>query len=442
MTRHTTRHTSRHTTRHAALRTPRAFALLTVLSLLAAVPTGLPEAMSASGADITDEDVGGLGLAWENARAHNATLWCVRWSPDGSMIAATYFDNTTIVFDSQGGDILAELGPHAGPGAAWSGASGGTTRCDGGQDCGIDRPDHWPGRVCAFSPDGRYIATGGDNLKAIVYSTADWSVHRVLGGHLGSILAMDWSPDSRLLLTGTGTDKVDFHNLAENTLRVWDVENSTVVDTVTGYRDAILALRYSPNGSWVATASDDKTVKIIDTATWDVLYSMGGHVNGVLDVGWSPDGETLVSGSRDYKARTWYALNGTPKDRWEDANCVRSVDWHPDGVLVATSGVEEALCKIRNGTTGDVLLTLDEAGETRSVVMSSRWSPDGKRLASGAGKEKTLRVYGFGEGSTGGGGEGGLPDWLGGACLIILIAAAGTFLLYYPLRKKLREAGR
>lgn len=392
----------------------------------------------------TDEDVPSLGLQWEVADGHNATLWCVRWSPDGALIAATYFDNTTVVFDSGDGTVMAELGPHALPGAGWSGGgAGGGTRCDGGQDCTVDHPDHWPSRSNMFSPDGAYLATGGDNMKAIIYKTADWSVHRVLGEHTGSILSVCWSPDGKYLLTGTGMDKVDRHNEPENTLRVWDVENSTVEAAVRGFGDGVMNMRFSPNGSWVAAASDDKGVRVINTSDWKPLYTLAGHVNGVLDVCWSPDGERLASGSRDYKVRTWVAHNGTQGPRWDDANCVRSVDWHPGGSLIASSGVEEALCKIRNATTGDVILTLDEAGGTHSAVMSTRWSPDGNRLASGAGKEHTLRVYSFGVGqSLDDGGAEGIPRWAGGATVILVLAVAGTFLLYWPLIKKFREAGR
>jgi hypothetical protein len=65
------------------------------------------------------------------------------------------------------------------------------------------------------------------------------------------------------------------------------------------------------------------------------------------------------------------------------------------------------------------------------------------RLASGAGKERIIRVYGFG---VGGGGdeddEGALPDWLPGAMGVLIIAIIGVVILYYPLRKKFREAGR
>ena len=55
-------------------------------------------------------DVTTLNLLWENADGHNATLWSVRWSPDGSMISATYFDNTTTIFYANNGTILRKLG--------------------------------------------------------------------------------------------------------------------------------------------------------------------------------------------------------------------------------------------------------------------------------------------------------------------------------------------
>ena len=72
-----------------------------------------------------------------------------------------------------------------------------------------------------------------------------------------------------------------------------------------------------------------------------------------------------------------------------------------------------------------------------------RWSPDGMKLVAGAGKERTLRVYGFGQGQQGEeDDEGDLPPWLLSAVLVLVVGAAGFVVLYYPLLRKFREAGR
>jgi WD40 repeat protein len=165
-----------------------------------------------------------------------------------------------------------------------------------------------------------------------------------------------------------------------------------------------------------------------------------GHTLGVLDVDFSPDGKWLVSGSRDYKIRTWNAQTGEALEKWTEPNCVRSVNWHPEKNIIANSGVDETMLKIRNATTGVILKTFTESADSKSVVMSSRWSPDGSRLAAGAGKEHALRVYAFGVEQENK--EEGMPRWLPGTLIFLALVAVGAALIFYPIVGKLKESGR
>jgi WD40 repeat protein len=374
-------------------------------------------------------DVTTLNLLWENAEGHNATLWSVRWSPDGSMISVTYFDNTTTIFHSNNGTIIRKLGAHPYPTG---------TRCDGEQDCAIK--EHLPARTSAWSPDGRYLAVGGDNRKIIIYDTSDWSIYKIFEGHQGSVLTLQWSPGGTMLASGSGTDKVAMHNTPENVIKIWNFSDDKVLANLEGHEDGVMNLKWSPNGSQIISASDDKTIMLWDVETWTLIKMFLGHTLGVLDVAWSPDSTMLVSGSRDYRVRTWDVQSGEEIDKWTEPNCVRSVHWHPDGLFIANSGVDETMLKIRNGTTGTIVKTFTESAESKSVVMSSRWSPDGSRLAAGAGKEHTLRVYAFGvkEAES----EEELPSWTGGLLIFIAIAVLGIIIIMFPIVRKLRESGR
>ncbi len=374
-------------------------------------------------------DVTTLNLLWENSEGHNATLWSVRWSPDDSMISATYFDNTTTIFNAENGTIIVKMGSHP---------LDRGTRCDGLQDC--KDTSHWPTRTSAWSPDGQYLATGGDNRLIIIYDSTEWSVVKVLKGHDGSVLTLEWSPGGTMIASGSGTDKVAMHNSQENLGRIWDFATGDIIADLEGHQDAVMNIKWSPDGSQIATASDDKTIMLWNTTDWTRTMTLTGHTLGVLDVDWSPNGTILVSGSRDYKVRTWDATTGEALEKWTEPNCVRSVHWHPSGELLADSGVDETMLKIRNATTGTVIKTYTESADSKSVVMSSRWSHDGNKLAAGAGKEHTLRVYAFGASGTDK--EEEIPSWLPGTFLFLLITAIGVVLIMLPITKKLRESGR
>jgi len=331
-------------------------------------------------------DPASMGVLWQNSTGHNATLWSVRWSPDGSMVSATYFDNTTVVYNSTTGARIVKLGSHPLPAG----------RCDGEKKCTI--ADHTPMRVSAWSPDGRYLAMGGDDRVVIVYTVGSWELSKLFFGHRGSILSLEFSPDGRYLASGSGTDKVEMNNANdENSVKIWDVAISTQVAELRGHQDGVMEVKWSPDGKRLASASDDKTVRLWNTANWTLEAELRGHTLGVLCADFSPDGRMLVTGSRDYTVRLWDMGNLTQAAKWPAPNCVRSVDWHPGGDLIAASGVDESLLTLRNTTTGVVVRTFTESAATRSAIMSARWSPDGENLAAGAGKEATLRIYAAGK---------------------------------------------
>ena len=344
-------------------------------------------AMPAPAASAVQPSPGSMGVLWQTTGGHNATLWCCRWSPDGSMIAATYFDNITEVYNSTTGKSIVRLFPAPAP----------RGRCDG-----YTPPGRFPMRSCAWSPDGSHLAMGGDDRTVVVYEVGTWNLSHVFTGHLGSVLTVEFSPDGKYLASGSGTDKVEMNNANdENVVKVWDMANSTLVANLRGHKDGVMEVTWSPDGKRLVSVSDDKTIRVWSAANWSLEGELRGHTLGVLCADFSPDGTRLLTGSRDYTVRLWNITANVSgfaqSQKWSAPNCVRSVDWHPGGAFFACSGVDETQLAIRNATTGVVLRTFTESAATRSAVMSARWSPDGGRLAAGAGKEATLRVYAAGK---------------------------------------------
>jgi WD40 repeat protein len=381
-------------------------------------------------------NLGDLSLVWSRSDGHNATSWSVRWSPDGTMIAQTFFDNSTVVWNSTTGKRVVKLGSHENSTAEIR------TRCDGNQTCAITA--HTPSRVTAWSPDGKYLAVGGDDTIIWIFNTTDWSLTRKLSGHLGSVLTLDFSPDGKYLASGSGTDKVFMNNVPENLIKVWDFERGIAIANMTGHTDGVMEVKWSPDGGRLASASDDKTMRMWNTTDWSYMFTLRGHAGGVLAVDWSPDGAKLISGSRDYKMALWNASDGKQIAKWTAPNCVRSVDWHKDGDIIAASGVSEAMVMIRNATTGVVMQTLEDNKDGNGVpvgaIMSARWSPDGQMLAVASGREMTIRVYAFGltKPTT----ESAIPGWVAGVAVFVSIIVAATLVTYAIMKRRLRRTER
>ncbi len=64
-------------------------------------------------------------------------------------------------------------------------------------------------------------------------------------------------------------------------------------------------MAYFPGGRRLATASDDRTIKLWDTITDENVFTLRGHTSGVVSLAVSRDGRQIVSGSIDYSAKTW-----------------------------------------------------------------------------------------------------------------------------------------
>ncbi|MEA3557824.1 MAG: WD40 repeat domain-containing protein, partial [Candidatus Thermoplasmatota archaeon] len=231
----------------------------------------------------TEIDPLGMEVVWSYTREDNeATFWKLAWSPDGDLIAATFFDDTCVILNADDGSVntILDLGPEP-------------TRCDGFAPEGT-----MPLRACAFSPDGEMLAVGGDDMEVVVFETENWEKRYTLRGHTGSILSLDFSPDSLYLASGSGKDKVIPQNKGENVTRIWNMETGRQEMVLEGHRDGVLGVKWSHSGDRIVTASDDRTVRIWDFPSGAEILSTSGHTSGVLDVDWSPDDKILITGSR------------------------------------------------------------------------------------------------------------------------------------------------
>lgn len=184
----------------------------------------------------------------------------------------------------------------------------------------------------AFSPDGKLLATAASKSKAIAkpnrpsnWVVMVWNIEtgkklatlrgattmeklwgrfvdkKLNQGHTSTITTSSFSPDGRLI--GTGSD--------DNMAKIWEVKTGRLRFTLQGHSDTVQSICFSPDGLYLATGSADKTIRIWKVRTGKPIMILEGHTGKVNCIDYDRSGQKILSGSSNGEIKLWNIKTGS-----------------------------------------------------------------------------------------------------------------------------------
>jgi WD40 repeat protein len=279
-------------------------------------------------------------------RGHTNDVFALAFTADGKKLASGSRDKTIRLWDPATGKERPPLKGHTGPVTSVAITPDDKTLVSGANDRTVKLWDlttgkeratlrGYAGRVfLAITEDGRTLASGSEyGGKAMFWDLQAGAVRATLD--VGTIWALALTGDGRTLAWASRRDR-----LAAVTL--WDPTTGRERAIMTGHRNPILCLAFTPDSKTLASGSIDRTVKLWEVATGKERATLSGHAGPLRCLAFAADGKTLASGGCEHEElgelKLWDMARGEERATLKrDADMVWAVAFTPDGKTLAAA---------------------------------------------------------------------------------------------------------
>jgi WD40 repeat protein len=208
----------------------------------------------------------------------------------------------------------------------------------------------------------------------------------IFTGHLASVNAVAWSPDGQFIASASDDTFVQVFEAATGRRRL----------IYRGHTEEVAAVAWSPTGQLIASAGQDRTVRVWNAVSAAPVYTYLGHTDRVNSLAWASNGQVLSSGSDDKSVQVWRSGNGHRVFTFLGHTAgVLCVGWQPDQSSVASGSWDGSVrdwATVQHGNhfnAGEQIFNYRGHGATEVYALA--WSPDGKFIAS-AGADQTVQI--------------------------------------------------
>ena len=223
----------------------------------------------------------------------------------------------------------------------------------------------------AVSGTGEYWAAGTWRGEVWVWKAAGPTLYLVWQAHSVYVSSLAFSPDGTSLASASW----------DNTLKMWDVTSGTL-RWAAAQTGVINCVTFAPNGEWLASAGADATIYLWNAQTGAPLQKLAGQTTTIFWLACSPDGRRVAASCLDGTIWLW---SYQAPDRWLQAQqyaghdqWVAGLAFAPDGAQFASASFDGTI-KVWDTASGACRYTLSNGS---GGVLRVAWSPDGATLAS------------------------------------------------------------
>lgn len=213
-----------------------------------------------------------------------------------------------------------------------------------------------------YAPDGRTIL-GRTTDRAIVWRSDGEGSPVTLAGHTGPLTAAVFSPDGSRIATAS----------RDGTVRIWRADGAGESMVLAGHAAAVTSVAFAPDGGRVVTASADGTARVWRIDGSGEPVRLVGHAGEVVSAAFSPDGGRIVTASEDRTAKVWRADGtGTPITLTGHRDALTHAMFSPNGSQVATASLDLEARIWRADGGGEPLILRGHENNINDLVFSPR----------------------------------------------------------------------